>query len=165
MSRGRERRTPMTFNLTTAAPTVAITSAGGTVAQAAQTISGTVDVADAGSTVKIFDGTAQVGTAVVGSDGNWSTKVTLAHTGANVLTATDANVAGTGTSNAVTFNLTTAAPTVAITSAGGTVAQAAQTIIGHGRCRGRRLDGEDVRRNGAGRDGGGRFGRKPGRPR
>ena len=58
----------MTVKLTAApvAPTVAITSAGGTVAQAAQTISGTVDVADAGSTVKIFDGTAQVGTAVVG---------------------------------------------------------------------------------------------------
>ncbi|MDI9846471.1 family 16 glycosylhydrolase [Rhodoblastus sp. 17X3] len=115
---------------TATVPTVAITSAGGTVAQASQAISGTVDIADAGSTVKILDGTAQVGTAVVGADGKWSTNVTLAHTGANVLTATDSNVAGTGTSNAVTFNLTTAAPTVAITSAGGTVAQASQTISG-----------------------------------
>jgi hypothetical protein len=97
-------------------PTVAITSAGGTVAQASQTISGTVDVADAGSTVKIFDGTTQVGTAVVGADGKWSTNVTLAHTGANVLTATDSNVAGTGTSNAVTFNLSTVTATTPITT-------------------------------------------------
>ena len=36
--------------------------------------------------------------------------MTLAHTGANVLTATDANVAGTGTSKAITDTLTAPTP-------------------------------------------------------
>jgi len=116
------------------APTVAITSAGGTMTQAAQTITGTVDVADAGSTVNLLDGTTQVGTATVGSTGAWSAKVTL-NQGANVLTATDTNATGTGTSKAITDTLTAStptpvAPTVAITSAGGAMTQAAQTIAG-----------------------------------
>lgn len=98
-----------------AAPTVLVTSAGGAKTTAAQTITGTVDVADAGSTVKIHDGTAQIGAAVVASTGAWSAKVTLPHTGANVLTATDANAAGTGTSNAVTLTLASAAPATAST--------------------------------------------------
>jgi hypothetical protein len=88
-----------------AAPTVTITSAGGTTTQASQTITGTVDVADAGSTVKVFDGTTQIGTAIVSAVGNWSDSVTLSGAGANVVTATDANAAGTGTSNAVTYTL------------------------------------------------------------
>ena len=79
---------------TPAAPTVAITSAGGTVTQAAQTISGTVDVADAGTTVKVLDGTTQIGSATVAANGAWSANVTLANQGANVLTATDANAGG-----------------------------------------------------------------------
>lgn len=95
----------------TAAPTVKITSAGGTTSSAAQTIAGTVDVADAGSTVKILDGTTQIGSATVAANGNWSAPVTLSKQGANVLTATDTNAAGTGTSNAVTFTLANVAPT------------------------------------------------------
>ena len=46
----------LTFTLDTTAPTVAITSAGGPTNQASQTITGTVDVADAGATVTILDG-------------------------------------------------------------------------------------------------------------
>ena len=92
-------------------PIVTITSTGGTTSSAAQTITGTVDVADAGSTVKILDGTTQVGSATVASSGNWSANVTLANQGANVLTATDANAAGIGISNAVTYTLAATAPT------------------------------------------------------
>ena len=114
----------------TAAPTVAITSAGGTTASSAQTITGTVDVADAGSTVTVLDGTTQIGTATVAANGAWSDNVTLANQGANVLTATDTNAGGTGTSNAVTYTLHSVAPTVAITSAGGTTTSSAQTITG-----------------------------------
>ncbi len=120
----------VTYTLGTAAPTVKITSAGGAVSSAAQTITGTVDVADAGSTVKILDGTTQIGSATVASNGAWSANVTLANPGANVLTATDANASGTGTSNAVTYTLGTAAPTVKITSVGGAVSSAGQTITG-----------------------------------
>ncbi len=113
-----------------AAPTVTITSAGLTTNSAAQTIAGTVDTADAGSTVTVLDGTTKIGSATVGAGGAWSANVTLANQGANVLTATDTNVAGTGTSNAITDTLnsaSTAAPTVPIeystlyVSPGGTI--------------------------------------------
>jgi hypothetical protein len=87
------------------APTVAITSAGGTVSSAAQTIAGTVDVADAGSEVTILDGTTPIGTGMVDANGNWSANVTLINQGANVLTATDTNASGTGTSKAITDTL------------------------------------------------------------
>src|SRR5271166_1687433 len=82
-------------------PTVAITSTGGTVTSRAQTVAGTVDLADAGSTVNIYDGTTQIGTATADSNGGWTADVTLTNRGANVVTATDANAAGTGTSNSV----------------------------------------------------------------
>ena len=72
------------FTLDTTAPTVAITSAGGPASQASQTIAGTVDVADAGATVTILDGTTTIGTAVVQSNGSWSTIVTL-NSGSNSL--------------------------------------------------------------------------------
>jgi hypothetical protein len=114
----------------TPAPTVAITSAGGTVTSASQTIVGTVDAADAGSTVKVLDGTTQIGSATVGANGAWSANVTLPNQGTNVITATDANAGGTGTSSAVTYTFHSVAPTVAITSAGGTVTSASQTIAG-----------------------------------
>ncbi len=92
----------------TAVPTVAITSAAAR-DQAAQTITGTVDVADAGSTVNMLDGTKQVATATVGTTGAWSANVTL-NQGANVLTATDTNTAGTGKSSAITDTLTASTP-------------------------------------------------------
>src|SRR5208337_2317761 len=89
-------------------PTVAITSTGGTVTPIAQTVAGTVDLADAGSTAN----------------------VTLAHLGANVVTATDTNAAGTGTSNSVTYTvarplaptISIANPNLSVTEGGGTVA-------------------------------------------
>ncbi|MGO9430705.1 hypothetical protein, partial [Rhodoblastus sp.] len=93
---------------TPAAPTVAITSAGGTVTVADPLISGTVDVADAGSTVTILDGKTKIGTATVAANGTWSDEVTLTGQGGNVVTATDTNAGGTGTSNAVTYTLTSA---------------------------------------------------------
>ena len=87
------------------APTVAITSTSGTVSSASQTVAGTVDVADAGSTVTVLDGTTSIGTAVVATNGGWSTSVTLTTQGANVLTATDTNAGGTGTSAPVAYTL------------------------------------------------------------
>src|SRR5262249_31235052 len=92
--------------LDTIAPTVAITSSGGLTNQATQTISGTVGVADAGSTVTILDGSTQIGTATVAANGSWSTNVTLSGQGQHTLTATDTDAAGNkGTSNAVVFTL------------------------------------------------------------
>ncbi|SEF14667.1 Ig-like domain (group 3) [Rhizobiales bacterium GAS191] len=102
----------LTFTLDTTAPVVAITSAGGATNQAAQTVSGTVDIADAGSTVTVFDGATQAGTATVQGDGSWSTSIALA-TGDNTITANDTDAAGnTGVSNSVTYTLDTTTPAV-----------------------------------------------------
>ena len=102
----------LTFTLDTTAPSIAITSAGGPTNQANQTITGTVDVADAGTTVTIFDGTTAVGTAIVQSNGSWTSTVTLS-SGSNALTAQVTDLAGnTATSSAVTYTLSTTAPTV-----------------------------------------------------
>jgi cysteinyl-tRNA synthetase, unknown class len=112
-------------------PVVTITSKGGATTSAAQTIMGTVDVADAGSTVTILDGTTKIGSATVTAAGAWSAKVTLPKQGANIITATDTNAGGTGTSNAATYTLGSIAPTpptltianstLSVTGRGGTV--------------------------------------------
>ena len=102
----------LSFTLDTTAPVVAITSAGGPTNQAAQTITGTVDIADAGTTVTLLDGTSALGTAVVQPNGSWSIPVTLS-SGSNSLTAAVSDAAGnTGTSSAVVFNLSTTGPTL-----------------------------------------------------
>ncbi|WP_164934398.1 Ig-like domain-containing protein [Bradyrhizobium zhanjiangense] len=103
---------PVVFTLDTTAPTVAITSAGGPVNQASQTITGTVGVADAGATVTILDGATAIGTAIVQANGSWSTTITL-NNGPNSLTARVSDAAGnTATSSAVVYTLSTTGPTV-----------------------------------------------------
>ncbi|MCG2645685.1 MULTISPECIES: Ig-like domain-containing protein [Bradyrhizobium] len=103
---------PVVFTLDTTAPTVAITSTGGPTNQASQTITGTVDAADAGATVTILDGATAIGTALVQSNGSWSSAVTLSN-GANSLTARVSDTAGnTATSSAVVYTLSTTGPTV-----------------------------------------------------
>ncbi|MBR1287745.1 hypothetical protein JQ568_00005, partial [Bradyrhizobium ottawaense] len=95
----------LSFTLDTTAPTVAITSTGGPVNQASQTISGTVGVADAGATVTILDGSTTIGTAIVQGNGSWSTTVTL-NQGGNSLTARVSDAAGnTATSGAVVYSV------------------------------------------------------------
>ena len=95
----------LTFTLDTTAPSVAITSAGGATNQANQTITGTVDIADAGATVTILDGATVAGTAIVQGNGNWSAPVTLTG-GTNSLTARVTDAAGnTATSAAVVYTL------------------------------------------------------------
>src|SRR6266850_5467944 len=102
----------LSFTLDTTAPVVAITSPGGPTNQATQTITGTVDVADAGATVTILDGTTAVGSAIVQSNGSWSSSVTL-NSGSNSLTAKVSDLAGnTATSTAVVYTLSTTGPTV-----------------------------------------------------
>jgi hypothetical protein len=100
------------FTLDTTAPTVAITSTGGPTNQAGQTVTGTVDVADAGATVTVLDGTTFIGSAIVQSNGNWSSNVTL-NNGSNSLTAQVTDLAGnTTTSSAVIYPLNTNTPMV-----------------------------------------------------
>jgi hypothetical protein len=101
----------LAITIDTTAPSVAITSGGGSTNQPVQTISGTVDLADVGATVTILDGSNVVGSAIVQSNGTWSGNITLSE-GSNVLTARVGDVAGNlGASNAVTFTLNTTVPT------------------------------------------------------
>ncbi|MCJ9736532.1 Ig-like domain-containing protein, partial [Bradyrhizobium sp. PRIMUS42] len=100
----------LSFTLDTTAPAVAITSAGGPVNQASQTITGTVGVADAGATVTILDGATTIGTAIVQGNGSWTTTATL-NQGGNSLTARVSDAAGnTATSGAVVYTLSTTGP-------------------------------------------------------
>ena len=99
---------PLSFVLDTTAPLVAITSGGGLTNQAAQTLTGTVDAAEAGATVTIFDNAIPIASAIVQSNGSWSTSVTL-QDGSNTLTAQVTDLAGnTGASTPVVFTLSTA---------------------------------------------------------
>jgi hypothetical protein len=118
----------LTFTLDTTAPTVAITSPGGPTTIATQLISGTVDIADAGATVIILDGTTTVGTATVQSNGSWSATVPLAN-GSNSLTAEVADVAGNvGTSAPVVYTLTTTGPSLIESLSNDTGASASDKI-------------------------------------
>ena len=103
---------PVLFTLDTTAPVVVIGNTGGLVNQANLTITGTVDVADAGATVTILDGATPIGSAIVQSDGSWSSNVTL-NTGSNSLTAQVTDAAGNigSTSSALIYTLNTTAPT------------------------------------------------------
>ena len=108
---GNSASTSTTLTVDTIAPAVAITSTGGPVNQAAQTISGT---GEAGTTITLFDNGAQLQlpTVTVGQNGLWSASVTLAN-GSNSLTATDTDAAGNaGSSSAVIYTLSTVGPTV-----------------------------------------------------
>jgi hypothetical protein len=116
----------------TAAPTLTITSTGGLTNRTTQTISGTIDTADAGLTVSIYDGTTLIGTATPNANGSWSKQVTLLSIqGAQTLTAQATDAAGNvGTSSSVTYTLDTIAPTLAITSTGVLTNQTTQSISG-----------------------------------
>ena len=102
----------VTATVDTTAPAVAISSLGGPINQAAQTISGT---GEAGATVTLFDnGTPlQLPTVTVGQNGLWSGSVTL-NNGSNSLTAQATDAAGntSPSTSAVIYTLTAAGPTV-----------------------------------------------------
>ncbi|MDN3278962.1 cadherin-like domain-containing protein, partial [Frankia sp. RB7] len=98
----------------TTPPIVSIANAGGFTNQLSLTLAGTLDLVDSGSLVTVFDDGQSVGTVTVGSDGRWSTIVSL-HDGANSLTAQSADIAGNlGTSSAVVVTLDTTAPSEAV---------------------------------------------------
>jgi autotransporter passenger strand-loop-strand repeat protein len=97
-------------------PVVTFTSFGGKTNKATTIVNGTVNTAvdpeAIGTTVTITEGADIVGTAVVGANGHWAANVAFLNTdGANVLTATDKDVAGnTGvTSQSLTYDVNTTA--------------------------------------------------------
>ena len=100
------------ITLDTTAPVVAIGNPGGPTNQPSLTVTGTIAGADAGTTIAVFDGATQIGVGTI-SGSTWSANVTLGD-GSNVLTAQVSDAAGnTATSGAVTYTLSTTAPTAA----------------------------------------------------
>lgn len=77
------------------------------------TLTGT---AEAGSSVKVFDGSQQVGVATANTSGNWSYQTAQLSSGKHVFTATATDVAGNtsaaSTQTSVTINTTTTPPPV-----------------------------------------------------
>ena len=109
----------LTVKVDNADPVVAITSGGGMVGVATQTISGTVADANLGSQVEIFDngGGTAIATATIGIGGTWSVSVDLGDEGAHSLVAVTTDLAGNvGSSSALvyTLNTTLPPPTVAL---------------------------------------------------
>ncbi len=103
----------LTVRVDSTDPVVTITSAGGAVAAATQTISGTLSDAHAGTTVFIFSdgGATPIGTATVGLGGDWSADVDLGADGTHELVATSTDLAGNlGSSAPVTFTVNTSLP-------------------------------------------------------
>ena len=75
----------------------------------------------AGATVKLYEGTNEIGTAFVGSNGNWTATVTLAGTGTHVLTAKQQDVAsgfwsGASSSFSISAFLDPGAPAISTVS-------------------------------------------------
>ncbi|MBR1092685.1 cadherin-like domain-containing protein, partial [Bradyrhizobium manausense] len=98
----------------TTPPTLTIDGGDGATNQASVGVAGTINLVDSGSLVTVFDDGQSVGSAIAGSDGKWSTTVSL-HDGANSLTAQATDIAGNlGTSNAVVVTLDTTAPAEAV---------------------------------------------------
>ena len=108
------------LQIDTTAPVVTISNTGGPTNQATQTLTGTVDMADAGSTVKVFDGTTQVATDLRSPRPAVGAPMSPWQAAPVALTAQDTDAAGnTGTSNAVVYTLNTTVPVVtSITTSG-----------------------------------------------
>ena len=121
----------VTYVLDTAAPAVAITTAGITTSNTTPLLRGT---GEAGTTVTLYDGATAAGTAVVAANGIWSGTVTLTNDqGIHIVTAADVDAAGNiGTSAPVQYTLDTLAPAVAITSAAGPTNQTLVRVSGTG---------------------------------
>ncbi|MBB4369391.1 hypothetical protein GGD63_002179 [Bradyrhizobium sp. cir1] len=97
----------------TAPPAVTIDNSDVLTNQAIQRISGTVDLADAGTTVIVFDNAQAIAGAVVQADGSWSVIVQLSE-GGNSFVAQDIDVAGNlGLSNTVVLTLDSTPPAAA----------------------------------------------------
>jgi hypothetical protein len=87
--------TALSFTLDTIAPGLAfVTPSGHIIADRPIEISGTAGIEDSGRTIDITEGTAVLGTAIVGSDGRWHADVTLHGVGDHTLVASATDLAG-----------------------------------------------------------------------
>jgi hypothetical protein len=108
--------TPPTLAITQISPDSGASASDGLTNVATVTVSGTVDAADAGLSIAVYDGATLVGTTTADAFGNWSLTGVMLAAGANSLTARATDAAGnTGASAAFTATLDTSAPIPVIT--------------------------------------------------
>ena len=109
-------QTPPTLTVTAIAPDSGTSATDGLTDVATVAVSGTIDAADAGLTVAVYDGATLVGTTTADAGGNWSLAGVMLSSGANSLTAQATDAAGnTGTSAAFVATLDTTPPALAVT--------------------------------------------------
>lgn len=107
----------LTLTITSISPDYGASASDGLTSASTVAVNGTIDVADAGRTISVYNGTTLVGTTTAAADGHWSlTGVTLTQ-GANSLTAQAASGQGTATSPAFTATLDTTPPSLVSISA------------------------------------------------
>ena len=100
-SNGLMDMTAPALTVTAIAPDSGTSATDGLTDVATVAVSGTIDAADAGLTVAVYDGATLVGTTTADAGGNWSLAGVMLSSGANSLTAQATDAAGnTGTSAA-----------------------------------------------------------------
>jgi hypothetical protein len=93
--------TGQALSLPLAPPNVSLTLAQFASNQTTVSLTGTIDAADAGLTISIYDGATLLGDASANASGAWSATVVVSAQGVHTLTAQAANSAGAGVSNSV----------------------------------------------------------------
>src|SRR5207302_1786494 len=73
-------------------------------------------IGEANSTVKLFDGTSQIGSAAADGSGNWSVTSSTLTQGAHSITATATDIAGNVSATSAALPVTIVAPTTTVTN-------------------------------------------------
>ena len=121
----------LAITLDTVAPTMTMTTVGKVTNQLQQTFSGT---GERGTNIILLDGGIVIASAIVGTNGRWSTSPNLLPgDGAHVITVRDMDAAGNVSPSIVTtFTLDTLAPVVAISTASNLTLSPSLTLNGTG---------------------------------
>ena len=102
-------------SIDTVAPTAPVISSNSVSSTNVVTLNGT---AEANSTVTVFDGTTQLGTATANASGAWSYATAALSAGSHSFTATDTDAAGNTSAASSALNLTLTAPPVNLVANG-----------------------------------------------
>ncbi|OAF17572.1 beta strand repeat-containing protein [Bradyrhizobium neotropicale] len=105
---------PPTLAITGISPDTGASTTDGLTNVSTVAVNGTIDVADAGQTISVYDGATLVGTTMASADGHWSLAGVTLTQGANPLTAQATSSQGTGTSPIFTATLDTTPPVVSV---------------------------------------------------
>lgn len=106
-----------TFTIDLTAPVATVTSTGGPVNQAKQTVQGTADAGNVGAFVTVKEGDTVLGNSVVKADGTWAVDVTLKGEGTHALTASVIDALNRSGSDDIRYILDLTKPSSALITA------------------------------------------------